>query len=243
MKTARVANIHVELTHGKDFTCRLTRARYEAAVKKCVRKICDRIIEMMNSNNNKRVVLIGDGATDLCLQDELKKRFQQVKQKIILTIPERPEETAVRGAAIQAQYCLINHDKNKIRKSASVMTVRLKSKCVVWKLCVGHDDASMNVMMESDDVLEILQNSQVVARREIALNDCVKISVIDENVTIVVMGNGSSSSEKKKEDVLKMKWIGRKLGVWNDEKKGDLEENLDQELEEDDDLMMMLDMD
>ena len=125
VKTTRVANLHVELSGGLDFTCRLTRARYESAIRKCVVRICDRAVEMMSSSSSSSssssvVVLIGDSATDHYLQDEMRKRFDEIK------ISDRPDECVVRGAATQADYL----NENVVLISRRIVGVRLDDRYV-----------------------------------------------------------------------------------------------------------------
>ena len=241
VKTARVANLHVELSGGLDFTCRLTRVRYESAIRKCVSKICDRALEMMDSKKEKKkkgvVVLIGDGATDLYLQDEIRKRFEQVEVKI----SDRPDECVVRGAAIQAHYL------NDHQITRRIVGVRLGDDYVSKVACERLDP--VNIIMRGDmktggSTFEMFENNRVVVRKNVA--GVVRVHVLDDDVIVKVEGGDDDDDD----DIIQMKWRNTCsdgiIAEWNakddNDDDDDVDDNDDDLVDVDDDDMMM-DMD
>ena len=235
VKTTRVANLHVELSGGLDFTCRLTRARYESAIRKCVVKICDRAVEMIGSKSSSSssvVVLIGDSATDLYLQDEMRKRFCEIK------ISDRPDECVVRGAATQARY--LNENKLISRR---IVGVRLDDR-YVSKIAFERLEPVSVIMSNVDgNTFEMFENNRTVVARRKKVNGVVKVNLVDDEVTVSFADESSST--------IRMKFRNLDSGSimeWNDKDDEGEDSKVDDEdddmvvLDEDDDDMMM-DMD
>ena len=234
VKTTRVANLHVELSGGLDFTCRLTRARYESAIRKCVVKICDRAVEMIGSKSSSSsvVVLIGDSATDLYLQDEMRKRFCEIK------ISDRPDECVVRGAATQARY--LNENKLISRR---IVGVRLDDR-YVSKIAFERLEPVSVIMSNVDgNTFEMFENNRTVVARRKKVNGVVKVNVVDDEVTVSFADESSSTIRMKFRNLDRSN-----IMEWND-KDGEGSSSKDDDDDDDDDVVvldeddMMMDMD